>query len=368
MARFKDDMKKVKQEWENKLYYEQLEAEKRYNEMISKHKQEADNLQHDMESKFDQKITEITVRPLPHLQNENSAEIEDYKSELSHLKSIIQDYEDQIDTLKDRNDQLSDLQLQKDQELKSITEEIENELYGKIENMDLELQNLKDGNTELEQEMETKKSTISELVTKLEATEGKLKNLESKNEEILKENGMLRGRLDNDFKTKNLEDKIRENMKLAEDIQKLEGKQQGDGVDKERILAKDMDTFKELNKEMESERKDLVQSVKSLKNQIQILENKNRSLEEELEATFTKHRESRQKDIELYENEVTSHTKTKAEFNSLKQKLSSVRTQGEENLLQAQRQQKELQTGTLTLTLQNLTSLPKNSLKRPQKP
>ncbi|CAI2377481.1 unnamed protein product [Moneuplotes crassus] len=334
---FKEDIKRVKQEWENKLYYEQLEFEKKISELTSKHKHEINQMQEEIQKAYEEKISEI--------EGDNEQEIEAHKREVDNLKELLDKSQQEIDDLRERNHQFKNLEIEKNEELKQITESIENELYSRIEEIEVELENTKEDNSLLQENIDTKDQTCKELTARLEDYDHKLQQNEARIEEILKENGALKSRLDNDFKTKNLENKIRENMALQDEIKTLQ--------EKESNLLKDIETFKELNADLEKDRKAAIQTTKSDKNQIQILEQKLSKLEKELEESIDKHRKSKEADLDKYESEISAHSQAKADLRALKEKLTESKAKNEEIKRKNEREMNEIKV-ELEFTKKNL--------------
>ena len=248
-----EDIKKVKQEWENKLYYEDLEFQKKLAESSSKHKHEIDNMQESFQKAYEDKVTE--------LEQDFEQQISNSKEEIMELSQACEELQAEIMDLKDKNDLLKNIENEKNIEIQEVTEKIQEKLSQKIDEIQEDLNQAKEMNHNLSLELDNKNNSLKELCGKLEDYERKIEELEQRNRNLLQENGSVKSQLQDDYKVKNLENKIRENMALQDQNDQLKGifKRIKNIIEKEVKLLADIETYKELNKDLEAFRKEAVQ-------------------------------------------------------------------------------------------------------------
>lgn len=220
ISTLKHDLKRVKKEWESKLYYQDLEYQKQLTESTSKHKMEINEIQNEMQTAYEDKINE--------LESDSGVRIEKSQKEHQQLKTALEIMEKEcIKIVKHEeivHDEVMRIRSEKDEELKEITEGIESELYQKIDQQESELEQVRVENGELEQIIYTEKATTKELTSKLRDIEANLTELKNRSNQLIQENGSLKSQLDDDYKTKNLEQKIRELHSLNQENEQLRGK------------------------------------------------------------------------------------------------------------------------------------------------
>jgi len=206
----------VKQEWEHKLHYENLSSQKALTEATSKHKYEINQIQAEIQKAYEDKISEI--------EGENEAEIEKNKNEFEELKYAYERVAEELEEAKRGRIDVEKVEREKEEEIVAMKDAIEREMFQRIEEIGVELDNIKEENEYLSSNLNTEKDTTKELLSKLENASIKIKELEDKITNLLQENGSLNSQLKDDYKNKNLENKIRENMALNDEIDQLKGK------------------------------------------------------------------------------------------------------------------------------------------------
>lgn len=213
---FKEDLKRVKQEWEHKLHYENLSFQKALTEETSKHKYEVNQIQSEVQKAYEEKILEI--------EGENESEIEKNKNEFEEVRDTYERAYEELEELKRERREVENVEREKEEEISVMKENIENEMLKRIEEIGIELDSIKEENEHMSSALNTEKDTTKELISKLQNSEFKINDLEDKISQLLQENGSLNSQLKDDYKNKNLENKIRENMALSDEIDQLKGK------------------------------------------------------------------------------------------------------------------------------------------------
>ena len=219
ISTLKEDIKKVKKEWESKLYYQELEYQKRITELSSRHKLEINQMQTDIQAAFDEKIQEIETESNNQIQKSNQ-DVQMFKSALEKLKKEcikIDEHERII------RDEINRQKFEREQEIKEITDNIENELYSKIEQLEGDLEQINNDNLNLEEALKVEKSSVKELSLHLEEKENSSKELIQKINEIISENDDLRDQINGDYKAKLLENKVKELSDALRENEELKG-------------------------------------------------------------------------------------------------------------------------------------------------
>lgn len=216
----KDDIKRVKHEWESKLYYQDLEYQKKITEAVSRHKLEIAQMEAEMRKAYDENLKSI--------ESDAQAKIDQSRQDAQKAKKELDKKNKECIQI-DRHEEilrteLEKLRVDKNNELQTAMEEMQNELYDKIEQLENELEHSNRDNSELHQALGVEKDTVRELGLRLQDLDHKIKELNQKCNELLQENGSLKSQLEDDYKIKNLENKVRELHALSQENSELRGK------------------------------------------------------------------------------------------------------------------------------------------------
>ena len=136
------------------------------------------------------------------------------------------------------------------------------------------------------------------------------------------ENRNLNEKIESDFKVQQLNEEINDLKQYKADYSELKGMMSiiyinHRYLDKESKLKKELETFKELNTDLEQSLKEANKVSKSDKKQIQLLETKIENLEKDLEGSEDKYRKFNKKHNEKIEAEQNYHSNTKSELRYL---------------------------------------------------
>lgn len=322
----KADIQKLKKDHSSELQLQSVTHQKEISELTSKHKLEISNIQKDMQKAYEEKLME--------LEQESQEFSKKSQEEHSHLKQVLLQYQKEYLKISDHEqvvqEEVEKAKQRKDIEMQQLQDSITEEFNNRLEELEGNAEHFRLQYEEVSSLLETEKLTSSQLLEKLEGIESKYEELRHRTNELLQENGRLKGELDNDYKVRNLESKIRENKQLQKELEETTGKLNSLFLEREDKLKKDIHTFKEINQDLEQSLKEAQKVSKSDKKQIEIFEKKMDQLEKELDEITEKHRNSRKKDLEKFESEVNAHSNTKAEMRKLQDKLSEAKSKIEE--------------------------------------
>jgi chromosome segregation ATPase len=219
-ASFKADIQKLKKEHVSAFQLQTVSHQKEISELTSKHKLEASSIQNEMQKAYEDKFSE--------LEQENQNFSKKSKEEHARLKQLLMQYENNYikvsDYEQDVREEVEKVKQQKEIEMQEIQNSISEDFNNKLYELENNADHFKLQYEEVSSLLQTEKQTSSQLHEKLNGIESKYDELRHRTNELLHENGRLKGELDNDYKVRNLESKIRENKQLQKEIEEITGK------------------------------------------------------------------------------------------------------------------------------------------------
>ena len=188
-------------------------------EISSRHKLEINQMQTEIQSAFDEKISEI--------ENESNNQIQKSNQDVQMFKAAIEKLKKECIKIDEHEriirEEINRVKSEKDEEIKDITENLENELYSKIEQLEGDLEQINNDNINLEEALRTEKSTVKELGLRLEDKEEQSKELIQRINDLISENGELKAQIEGDYKLKYLENKVKEISEIQRENEEYKG-------------------------------------------------------------------------------------------------------------------------------------------------
>ena len=176
-------------------------------------------MQTEIQSVFDEKISEI--------ENESNNQIQKSNQDVQMFKAAIEKLKKECIKIDEHEriirEEINRVKSEKDEEIKDITENLENELYSKIEQLEGDLEQINNDNINLEEALRTEKSTVKELGLRLEDKEEQSKELIQRINDLISENGELKAQIEGDYKLKYLENKVKEISEIQRENEEYKG-------------------------------------------------------------------------------------------------------------------------------------------------